>query len=157
MYTHYANFQFNCTLDFFFAIIFLPQKILRNPTQIHRVSFPPTQFVLLFRMNPALYLVPILLLQGGRTFPQILMSLFRNFFKFILVSYPQTLKYEIKVKTGIHSLNEVEDSFIEDILSTTYLKIHSLNTNPLLHRKVTVFLGTLWTVHFWEEFEMTEL
>ena len=99
MYTHYANFQFNCTLDFFFAIIFLPQKILRNPTQIHHVSFPPTQFVLLFRMNPALYLVPILLLQGGRTFPQILMSLFCNSLKFILVSYPQTLKYEIKVRT----------------------------------------------------------
>ena len=34
--------------------------------------------------------------------------------------YPQILKYEIKERTGIHSPNEVEDSFVKDIQSTTY-------------------------------------
>ena len=41
------------------------------------------------------------------------------------MSYPQTLKYEIKVKTGFHSPNEVEDSCVEDVQSTTFIKLCS--------------------------------
>ena len=42
------------------------------------------------------------------------------------MSYPQTLKYEIKVKTGFHSPNEVEDSCV-GIQSTTFVKLCSLD------------------------------
>lgn len=50
-----ANFLFNCTLDFFFIIIFLPQiffyEYYTNPACLFSSHI---NFSLLFRMNPAL-------------------------------------------------------------------------------------------------------
>ena len=40
-------------------------------------------------------------------------------------------------RTDIHSLNEVEDSFVEDIQSTTYIKLYPLNTDSLLRHSET--------------------
>jgi hypothetical protein len=40
-------------------------------------------------------------------------------------------------RTDIHSSNEVEDSFVEDIQSTTYIKLYPLNTDSLLRHSET--------------------
>jgi hypothetical protein len=40
-------------------------------------------------------------------------------------------------RTDIHSSNEVEDSFVEDIQSTTYIKLYPLNTDFLLRHSET--------------------
>jgi len=59
------------------------------------------------------------------TFPQILLSLFRKLKKkSVSLCYPQTLKYEINVRTCIYSPNDVEENFVEDIQSTSYININ---------------------------------
>ena len=42
------------------------------------------------------------------------------------MSYPQTLKYEVKVRTCIHSSNEADGSFVEDIHQTPVSDTFSL-------------------------------
>jgi len=45
--------------------------------------------------------------------------------------------YEINIRTGNNSQNDVEHSFIADIQSTTYTKLCSLDTDSPLRRRDT--------------------
>lgn len=146
MYTHYANFQFNFTHDFFFAIIFLPQKILRNPT----CFFSSHTIFSSFQNEPC----TVLLLQGHRTFRH-----FLQIFKIYIGVISTNFKIWNKGKyTCIYILTEWGWERFHRRHPVNYIPQNTLCQYQFsFTQKVTVFLGRLWTVHFWEEFEMTEL